>query len=99
LAYDPFPTPDWAKQHGVQYVALPALLQGSDVVSLHLPLLPEPFHLLGAETLAQMKPGTILINTSRGKLIDFRLDCVVEGPPPGGVALDVYEEEEGIFLL
>jgi D-lactate dehydrogenase len=98
-AYDPFPTPDWAKQHGVQYVDLPTLLKGSDVVSLHLPLLPETFHLLGAETLAQMKPGAILINTSRGKLIDTAaLIASLKGGHLGGVALDVYEEEEGIFF-
>lgn len=99
LAYDPFSAPDWARQHRVQYVDLPTLLQNSDVVSLHVPLLPETLHLLRAETMTQMKPGAILINTSRGKLIDTAaLIASLKSGHLGGVALDVYEEEEGIFF-
>lgn len=99
LAYDPLPSPDWASRHGIEYTTLPALLAASDVVSLHLPLLPETVHLLSARTLPQMKRGAYLVNTSRGKLIDTTalIDALKRGHL-GGVALDVYEEEEGIFF-
>ena len=99
LAYDPMPSPDWAAKTGVEYTDLPTLLRASDIVSLHLPLLPETHHLLNAERLAQMKPGAVIVNTSRGKLIDTA--ALIEGLKSGqlgGVALDVYEEEEGIFF-
>jgi D-lactate dehydrogenase len=70
LACDPFPDPDWAKRHGVEYTGMDALLGAGDIVSLHLPLTPESRHLINARTLALMKPGAHLVNTSRGKLID-----------------------------
>ncbi|HWX19500.1 MAG TPA: 2-hydroxyacid dehydrogenase [Candidatus Binatia bacterium] len=99
LAYDPFPAPDWAARFGVRYTDLPSLLAASDILSLHLPLLPETVHLLNAETLARLKPGAIVINTSRGKLIDTAaLLHALKSGRLGGVALDVYEEEEGIFF-
>lgn len=99
LAYDPLALPDWAKQHGIRYVELPELLATSDIVSLHLPLLPETKHLINAKTLAQMKRGVILLNTSRGKLIETKaLIQALKSGQVGGVAMDVYEEEEGIFF-
>jgi D-lactate dehydrogenase len=99
LAYDPMPAPEWAAQHRVRYVELPALLAASDILTLHLPLLPETKHLLNATTLAQTKRGVTIINTSRGKLIDTRaLIHALKKGHVGGVALDVYEEEEGIFF-
>jgi D-lactate dehydrogenase len=99
LAYDPAPAPAWAGPAGVQYTDLPALLCASDIVSLHLPLLPETEHLLDADTIARMKPGAIIINTSRGKLIDTTaLIEALKSGQLGGVALDVYEEEEGVFF-
>jgi D-lactate dehydrogenase len=99
FAYDPAPASDWAAQLGVRYVDLPGLLAASDIISLHVPLLPETRHLINARTLAQMKRGVILINTSRGKLIDTRaLIAALKSGHVGGVALDVYEEEEGIFF-
>src|SRR4029079_1030533 len=70
IAYDPFPAEDWAAQLGIQYVDLPKLLAASDIISLHVPLVPQTYHLLNAKTLAQTKPGVYVINTSRGKLID-----------------------------
>lgn len=99
LAYDPFPDHAWAAAHGVEYVASPVLAQRSDVVSLHLPLTPETKHVIRRETLELMKPGAILINVSRGALIDTT--ALIEALKSGqlaGVALDVYEEEEGIFF-
>lgn len=99
LAYDPFPSPDWAKAHGVNYSELDALLSASDVVSLHLPLLPDTLHLLNQKTIQRTKPGVFIVNTSRGKLIDTTaLIAALKSGHIGGVALDVYEEEEGIFF-
>ena len=99
LAYDPFPSPEWAAAHGVEYVDLPTLLGRSHIVSLHLPLTPESRYLLNAENFARMKPGAYVLNTSRGKLVDTAalIDALKTGQV-GGVALDVYEEEEGIFF-
>jgi D-lactate dehydrogenase len=99
LAYDPQPAPDWAREHGVEYVPLPRLLAESDVVSLHVPLLPDTHHLLRAETIGAMKRGAVVVNTSRGKLIDTTaLIEALKSGQLGGVALDVYEEEEGLFF-
>lgn len=99
VAYDPYPSPEWAKTAEVEYVSLPDLLVSSDIISLHVPLTEETFHLLNRETLGEMKKGAIVINTSRGKLVDTSalLDALKEGRL-GGVALDVYEEEEGVFF-
>ena len=99
IAYDPFPSEDWGAGNGIEYVTFQSLLAASDIISLHAPLLPQTFHLLNAESLAQTKPGVYLINTSRGKLVDTV--ALIEGLKSGrigGVALDVYEEEEGIFF-
>jgi D-lactate dehydrogenase len=99
LAFDPFPSPDWAAGLGVRYTAFDTLLAQSDIVSLHLPLTPQSRYLLNAGTMARMKPGAYLVNTSRGKLVDTTalLEALKSGQL-GGVALDVYEEEEGIFF-
>jgi D-lactate dehydrogenase len=99
LAHDPFPASDWAVTHGIRYVDLDTLLAASDIISLHVPLLPETHHLLNEQTLARMKPGVFIINTSRGKLIDTRaLIAALKVGHVGGVALDVYEEEQGVFF-
>ena len=71
LASDLFPNPE-CEALGVRYVALPTLLAESDIVSLHCPLTPATHHLINAEALRQMKDGVMLINTSRGALIDTR---------------------------
>jgi len=100
LAYDPFPDHEWAKQTEVVYVeALSKLLHDSDVVSLHTPLTPDTKYTIREETIRLMKPGSILINVSRGALV--RTKALIEALKSGhlaGVALDVYEEEEGIFF-
>ena len=99
LAYDPAPSPDWAAANRVTYVALDELLTASDVISLHAPLTPATQHLVGAATLARMKPGIVLVNTSRGRLIDTTaLIAALKSGHVGGVALDVYEEEAGVFF-
>jgi len=99
LAYDPFQNSEWAEKLGVEYVDPPALARNSDVISLHLPLTPETKHTICRETLKLMKRGVILINVSRGALIDTTaLIEALKSGQLGGVALDVYEEEEGIFF-
>lgn len=99
LACDPSPALDWAAAHDVRYVERDPLLAASDIVSLHVPLLPETRQLLDEQTLARMKPGVFIVNTSRGKLIDTgALIAALKAGHVGGVALDVYEEEEGIFF-
>jgi D-lactate dehydrogenase len=100
LAYDPHPNQEWAKQFGVEYAEdISQLLGNSDVISLHLPLTPETKHIIRAQTLKGIKPGSILINVSRGALV--HTEALIKALKAGqlaGVALDVYEEEEGIFF-
>ena len=74
-------------------------MKESDIVSLHLPLNAETLHLINAQSISGMKRGVVILNTSRGKLIDTT--AVIEGLKSGqigGVGLDVYEEEEGVFF-
>ena len=99
LACDLFPDRDWAAQHEVEYVEPSSLSERSDVISLHVPLTPETKYMIRRETLDRMKPGTLLINVSRGALIDTTaLIEALKSGRLGGVGLDVYEEEEGIFF-
>jgi D-lactate dehydrogenase len=99
LAYDPFPNLEWAAQNSIQYTDAITLARQSDIISLHTPLTAETHHIIRKETLQMMKPGVILINVSRGALIDTTalIDALKSGQV-GGVALDVYEEEEGVFF-
>lgn len=100
LAYDLFPDNEWAQQTGVKYAdAVSVLLRNSEVISLHTPLTPETKYTIRAETIELMRPGSILINVSRGALVDTK--ALIEALKCGrlaGVGLDVYEEEEGIFF-
>ncbi len=99
LGYDVYPNEDFKGISGAKYVELLELLAKSDIISLHCPLLPSTHHLINPETIEQMKPGMMLINTSRGQLVDTR--AVIEGIKTGKigyVGLDVYEEEEELFF-
>ncbi|MBE2212962.1 MAG: 2-hydroxyacid dehydrogenase [Opitutaceae bacterium] len=99
IAHDPYPAVEWSTTHGIDYRPLEAVLAESDVLTLHLPLTRESHHLLNERTLALVKPGATIVNTSRGKLIDTTaLIAALKARRLGGVALDVYEEEEGIFF-
>ena len=99
LAFDPFPNQEWAAQHGIEYVEARTLARESDLITLHTPLTPETDHMVNKDTLALTKPGLMLINVSRGRLIHTRaLIEALKSGHIGGVALDVYEEEEGIFF-
>lgn len=96
LAYDPYPN----ESAGVaRYVSLPHLLEEADILSLHCPLTPETHHLIGDETLRQMKQGVMLINTSRGALVDTRAVIrALKSGKLGYLGLDVYEEETELFF-
>ncbi|NTU80436.1 MAG: 2-hydroxyacid dehydrogenase [Chloroflexales bacterium] len=98
LAYDVRENPECIEL-GVQYVPLEELLRRSDIISLHVPLMPQTQHLIRAETLALMKTGVMIINTSRGGLIDTEaLIAALQRGQVAAVGLDVYEEEEGKFF-
>ncbi len=95
IAYDPYP----ADNKEIVYVGLEELFERSDVISLHCPLTDENRHLINAESIAKMKKGVVLINTSRGALIDA--EALVEGIKSrhvGAACLDVYEEESDVFF-
>lgn len=97
-AYDPYPS-DEVRDLGVRYVDLDTLLAECDVVTLHCPLTPETHHLLDAEAFARMKRGSMLVNTSRGGLVDApALVAALKSGQLGSVALDVYEEESELFF-
>ncbi len=84
---------------GARYVPLPELLAGSDIVSLHCPLTPDTRHLIDAAALAQMKRGAMLVNTSRGGVIDTRAVIrALKTGHLGSLGLDVYEEEGDLFF-
>ncbi len=94
LANDPFPDEAFAAAHEVRFCPLDELLASADYVSLHLPLAPETAHVINAESLAQMKAGAVLINTSRGGLVDegALIDALKRGHL-SAAGLDVFEEE------
>ena len=97
LAHDDF-APGDAFGDQFEKVSLEVLLAQSDVVSLHCPLTDDTFHLINAQTLAQMKPGAMLVNTSRGALLDAKdVIAPLRSGQLSALGLDVYEEEEGVF--
>ena len=94
LAYDPYMNAEAAAQAKVTPVSLDELLAESDVVSLHLPATPQTHHLINRDTIAKMKDGAYLVNTSRGVLIDeTALKEALEAGKLAGAALDVFERE------
>lgn len=98
LAYDIFPDKKFAERHGVKYVALDELYAKSDIISLHCPLTKDTLHMIDAAAISKMKDGVMIINTSRGKLIDTRaLIGGLKGKKIGSAGLDVYEEEGAYF--
>lgn len=98
IAYDISQSDD-LKKIGVEYNSFDELLSNSDIISLHCPLNPQTFHLINHETIAKMKKGVMLINTSRGGLIDTK--TIIEGLKSGVIGylgIDVYEQEQNIFF-
>ena len=95
IAYDAYP----AKDSGIEYVTLDRLFAESDIISLHCPLTDETRHMIGADAISKMKKGVVLVNTSRGGLVDA--EALLEGIKArkiGAACLDVYEEEADIFF-
>jgi len=96
MAYDPYPN-DAVRDLGAKYVELPELFAESEVIALHAPLTPETSHIINAESLTLVKPGVMIVNTSRGGLIDTdaAIDALKDGRI-GYLGLDVYEEEDAV---
>jgi D-lactate dehydrogenase len=98
LAYDVAANPECVEL-GVHYHSLEELWAQSDIVSLHAPLTRETRHMIDAAAIAQMKPGVMIVNTSRGALVDAAaLIGGLKSGHVGYVGLDVYEEEEQLFF-
>jgi D-lactate dehydrogenase len=98
LAYDPQINPE-AKKIGVRYEPLETLLKESDIISLHCPLTPATRYLISEPQFRMMKPNAILLNTSRGAVINTKdLIIALESGLVGGAGLDVYEFEKGLFF-
>jgi D-lactate dehydrogenase len=98
LAFDPFPN-DTCRSLGVRYVKLDDLLAQSDVITLHCPLTHQNEHIINGSAIQKMKPCVMVINTSRGTLLDTV--AVIQGLKSGKIGylgLDVYQEEEQIFF-
>ncbi len=99
LCYDVTPCEGLDNGDTVRYVPLDELFARADILSLHCPLTPETYHIISADTLAQCKRGVILLNTSRGALIDAEaLLAGVKARKIGAACLDVYEEEGDLFF-
>jgi D-3-phosphoglycerate dehydrogenase len=94
LGYDPFVSPEVAKERGIELVSLDELLSKSDFVTIHTPLTKETYHLLNKERISKMKKGAYLINCARGGIIDENAlyEALVSGHL-AGAALDVFEKE------
>jgi len=94
LGFDPFADAEEMRQSGIELVTLEELFAQSDYVSLHLPATAETKHFINAETLAKMKPGSVLINTARGSLVDeVALVDALKSGHLRGAGLDVFEKE------
>jgi D-lactate dehydrogenase len=95
IAYDKFP----AKDSDIEYVELDELFSRSDIISFHCPLTEETYHLIDDKSVEKLKKGVVIVNTSRGALIDA--EALLEGIKArkiGAACLDVYEEEADVFF-
>ena len=98
LAYDPYPNPEFDRKYAT-YVSFEKLLAQSDIISIHCPLTHDTYHLIDGNAISLMKTGVMLINTSRGGLIDTK--AIIKGLKSkkiGYLALDVYEREKNMFF-
>lgn len=97
LAFDPYPSEE-VSNLGIEYQTLEEVLQQSDIISLHCPLTPDTKHIINKQAIDKMKPGIMVINTSRGALINT--SDAIEGlrnKQIGYLGIDVYEQEENLF--
>ena len=98
LAYDKYPNSE-LERDGVSYASLDTLLGESDIISLHCPLTEDTYHMINEETLELCKKGVVIINTSRGALVDAEaLLSGIKSRKVGAACLDVYEEESEFFF-
>jgi D-lactate dehydrogenase len=98
IAYDKVES-DVLKNSGIEYLSFEAVLQQADIISIHCPLTPETNHLFDSIALSKMKPGAMLINTSRGALIKTEdVIKVLKNGHLGYLGIDVYEQEENLFF-
>ncbi|CAE6429301.1 unnamed protein product [Rhizoctonia solani] len=98
IGYDPYPSPT-AAENGIQYVSLDELFKASDIISLHCPLTPDTEYIVNEEALKTTKPGLVIVNTSRGALINTA-DLIhgLKSGHIGAVGMDVYERESKYFF-
>ncbi len=98
LAHDVIRHPE-VETLGARYVSRNELFENSDIITLHCPLMPDTYHIIDEEALARMKRGVMLINTSRGALVDTRAVIrALKSGKVGSLGLDVYEEEADLFF-
>ncbi|MBQ7959639.1 MAG: 2-hydroxyacid dehydrogenase [Clostridia bacterium] len=99
LAYDKFPAEGLDNGDTVRYTKLDELFEKSDIISLHCPLTEETYHIINRDSLEKCKKGVVLVNTSRGALVDAEalLDAI-KAKKVGAACLDVYEEEADVFF-
>ena len=99
LAYDKFPAKEIEDGERVRYVELDEIFEKSDVISLHCPLTEDTHHLINEDALGKCKKGVVLLNTSRGALVDAEaLLAAIKSRKVGAACLDVYEEESDLFF-
>ncbi len=99
IAYDKFPSSDIADGVNVKYVNLDELFANSDIISLHCPLTDDTYHIIDGDAISRCKKGVIILNTSRGALVDAEaLLNGIKSRKVGAACLDVYEEESDLFF-
>lgn len=99
LAYDKYPAPGLDNGDTVRYVSLDEIFEKSDIVSLHCPLTEETYHVIDEDAIAKCKRGVVILNTSRGALVDAEaLLAGIKSRKVGAACLDVYEEEADFFF-
>ncbi len=99
LAYDKYPAKELDNGDTVRYVGLDELFDSCDIISLHCPLTDDTYHMINAETLSKCRKGVVIINTSRGALVDAEaLLSAIKSRQVGAACLDVYEEESDVFF-
>ncbi len=98
IAYDPYPNKELTNK-GIEYFSLKHILRQSDIISLHCPLTPQTHHIINADAFSEIKPGAVLINTSRGALVDTLAAIeALKSHRLGALGIDVYEQEENLFF-
>jgi len=99
LAYDKYEAPGLADGEHVKYVGIDELFENSDIISLHCPLTEETYHIIDEKSIEKCKKGVVIINTSRGALVDAEaLLMAIKSRKVGAACLDVYEEEADFFF-